>query len=439
VRKGPWSCVLLTAAEVLRRPEQAQNTVDNMLSRTLRGVAAIVLVSSVSAASLPSGFGSLPCRLRGGGPDEDPSGATSMLRRSSSQEAINQFQRELRGGEPAVEKPAVKEPEPTVVSSFFSVFESKQKPVAQVAAPGETKKDALGSEPVASIPTAKAAVPVATSVPASNGAVPVVEAKPVPVAAPDAQVQVPSAPSQPSTAPHGVQATAAPTSVQATAAPTSVQATAAPTGVEATTAPTGVEATTAPTGVQATAAPTSVQATAAPTESNKQPVGAPPPASTTPQTNAQKIASARPAVVATAMGLGQASPRAQLDIEEARLLVEADKFLDEVRTEPIDTADTTRVQSVVKKNRLFVMRCKSVLEKTVDSFTRKQVESRIASLEAAYEQSSTVSHKKTRESLTLARSPSMECLLGSSDEEDFDAANPARSEIGVRVWGLGFR
>lgn len=392
-----------------------------MLSRTLRGVAAIVLVGSVSAASLPSGFGSLPCRLRGGGPDEDSSVATSMLRRSSSQEAINQFQRELRGGEPAVEKPTVQQPEPTVVSSFFSVFESKQKAAAPSAAPGETKKDPPASEPVAAIPTAKAAAPVATSAPTLQSVAPVVEAKPVPVAAPE--TQVPRAPSQPTPAPQDAQATAAPTGVQATAAPTGVQ------GVQATAALTGVQATVAPTGVQATAAPTGVQGASAPTESDKQPVGAPPastPPAATPQTNAEKIASARPAVVATAMGLGQASPRAQLDIEEARLLVEADKFLDEVRTEPIDTADTARVQSVVKKNRLFVLRCKSVLEKTVDSFTRKQVETRIASLEAAYEQSSTVSHKTTREKLTLVRSPSMECLLGDSEEEDYDTANPAR-------------
>jgi hypothetical protein len=144
-----------------------------------------------------------------------------------------------------------------------------------------------------------------------------------------------------------------------------------------------------------------------------------------PKTAAESIAAGRPAVMTHVVGLGQPSPKPQLDIEEARLLVDTDKFLDEVRSQPIGTGDPAFVQTVVKKNRLFLMRCKSVLEKTVDNFTRKQVELRISNLESAYDDASTICPSRTKESL-IARSASQPFTSIDSDEEDYDAANPAK-------------
>ena len=362
-----------------------------MPSHALRVLTFVVLVSCISAVRLSSGFSSAPSRLRGGGPDED---SRSPLRRSSSQEAINQFQRELRGGEPVIAEPIAKEPEPapvkaepTVVQSIFSVFESKAKSVAPA--------DTAAPKPVAADPSATGpADPLPSNGPAATESAPPV-AKPVPAEAKPIAATVSQGSGSPTTA-----------SAETDAA--------ASVGTEP---PVSTPIATAVPAASAAPASSAVPAVAA--------VPAVPAVPEVPKTAAESIAAGRPAVMTHAMGLGQPSPKPQLDIEEARLLVDTDKFLEEVRSEPIGTGDPAFVQTVVKKNRLFLMRCKSVLENTVDNFTRKQVELRISNLESAYDDASTICPSRTKESL-IARSPSQPFTSIDSDEEDYDAANPAK-------------
>jgi len=84
----------------------------------------------------------------------------------------------------------------------------------------------------------------------------------------------------------------------------------------------------------------------------------------------------RPAVLASAVGLGTPSPRPQLG-GDLTLLEETDQYLTEF-SPALGTGDVKSVAQGVQMNRLYVQRCRSVLERTVDAFTRKQVESRIA-------------------------------------------------------------
>lgn len=126
-------------------------------------------------------------------------------------------------------------------------------------------------------------------------------------------------------------------------------------------------------------------------------------------------AAARPAVVATSVGLGKASPTVQLKNIDDSLLKETDAFLQKMKAEP-SGGNLTRVTEHVRTNRLYVARCQSALLKATDDFTRKQVEGRIEALNVAYDDASTVSYTRTQESL-LSRSPSM-MLSGSDTDED---------------------
>lgn len=85
------------------------------------------------------------------------------------------------------------------------------------------------------------------------------------------------------------------------------------------------------------------------------------------------------------------------DAEDAeQLLQETDSFLE---SQAVVSSNGTPFKDVVRKNRLLIARCKSVLDKAVDEATRHQVESRMQALDSAYDAAATISHHLTQESL----------------------------------------
>lgn len=82
--------------------------------------------------------------------------------------------------------------------------------------------------------------------------------------------------------------------------------------------------------------------------------------------------------------------------DAAQLLQETDTFLE---SQAVTTSNGTPFKDVVRKNRLLIARCRSVLDKAVDEATILQVESRMQALNSAYDAAATISHHLTQESL----------------------------------------
>ena len=97
------------------------------------------------------------------------------------------------------------------------------------------------------------------------------------------------------------------------------------------------------------------------------------------------------------------------------LLGETDSFLRDIRMQPTGgLSNSHSLNEYVNRNRLYLQRCHSMLDKTSDAHRRGQVEKRIKKLERVYDALVTVSHKSERLPQLMSSPPPVEAAEADS-------------------------
>ena len=97
------------------------------------------------------------------------------------------------------------------------------------------------------------------------------------------------------------------------------------------------------------------------------------------------------------------------------LLSETDSFLRDIRMQPTGgLSNSHSLNEYVNRNRLYLQRCHSMLDKTSDAHRRGQVEKRIKKLERVYDALVTVSHKSERLPQLMSSPPPVEAAEADS-------------------------